>query len=99
MISRLFEAGGKIRIPVDAGSKSREITSDSPLGATYRIEKREVHLIDGKAEVAAAPGSATTIKTSVFGQPVFGDLDGDGDEDAALFLVHKPGGSGTFKNG
>ena len=28
--------------------------------------------------------------------PVFGDLDDDGDEDAALILVYDPGGSGTF---
>jgi hypothetical protein len=27
---------------------------------------------------------------------VYGDLDGDGDDDAALILVHNPGGSGTF---
>jgi hypothetical protein len=27
---------------------------------------------------------------------VFGDLNEDGNEDAALFLVHQPGGSGTF---
>jgi len=30
------------------------------------------------------------------GQPVFGDLNEDGNKDAALFRMHKPGGSGTF---
>ena len=44
----------------------------------------------------AAPGSATRIRTWVFGEPVWGDLNGDGVEDAALLLVHAPGGSGTF---
>jgi hypothetical protein len=44
----------------------------------------------------ALPGSATIIKTSVFGKPIYGDLDEDGDEDAALFIVFDPGGSGCF---
>jgi hypothetical protein len=67
-----------------------------PLNATYTIEEREINLLNGRSEVEAAPLSTTKIKTSVFGRPVFGDLDGDGDEDAALILVHDPGGSGTF---
>lgn len=69
---------------------------DGVLNATYMIEKQEVHLIDGRAEVQAAPGSAAKITTTVFGKPVFGDLDGDGHDDAVLFLMHDPGGSGTF---
>ena len=67
-----------------------------PLNATYLIEGRAVHLIDGSREVAAALGSATKIRTAVLGQPVYGDIDGDGDKDAALLLTHDPGGSGTF---
>jgi hypothetical protein len=27
---------------------------------------------------------------------VFGDLDGDGDEDAAVWLIHERGGTGSF---
>ena len=67
-----------------------------PGDATYRIEGHEVHLTDGLAEVQAAPGSATKVRTAVFGEPAHGDLNGDGVDDAALFLVHEPGGSGTF---
>jgi hypothetical protein len=44
----------------------------------------------------AAPGSVIKIRTAVWKRPVFGDLDGDGDDDAALLLIHDPGGSGTF---
>ena len=40
------------------------------LNATYTIEKREISLIDGRAEIQAAPGSAGKIITSVFGKPV-----------------------------
>jgi hypothetical protein len=67
-----------------------------PRNAIYTVERRPVPLRDGRHEAEAAPGSAAKAVTSVFGEPAFGDLDGDGDEDAVLLLVHDPGGSGTF---
>lgn len=33
---------------------------------------------------------------TIFGEPVLGDLDSDGDEDQALYVVEQPGGSGSF---
>jgi hypothetical protein len=44
--------------------------SAGPLNAAYTIEGKEVRLIDGHHEEPAAPGSATKIKTLVFGKPV-----------------------------
>lgn len=75
---------------------TRKGSAGDPLNATYTIEWQEISLLNGRSEVEAAPGSATKIITAVFGTVVLGDLDGDGDEDAALILVHAPGGSGTF---
>ena len=66
------------------------------LNATYLVEKQAIHLVNGQAEFQAAPGSAIKITTVIFGKPAYGDLNHDGREDAALFLVHDPGGSGTF---
>jgi hypothetical protein len=86
-----FILAGNERIPVAA----KESAAD-PLDASYTIEGQEIRLLNGRREVQAAPGSATRIKTSIFGKPVYGDLDGDSDEDAAMLLVHDPGGSGTF---
>ncbi len=84
-----FIQRGTSKIPVlDGGT--------DPLHASYRIEGQEVRLIGGRSEAEAAPGSAMKMVTSAFGQPVFGDLNDDGNEDAALLLVHRPGGSGTF---
>ena len=91
-----FIQAGTSRIPVPDGREAIETSATDPLQASYRIERQEVRLIDGQAEAEAAPGSATKIRTSVFGQPVFGDLNEDGNEDAALLLLHQPGGSGTF---
>lgn len=67
--------------------------------ATYPLE----YPADGTAELAggvyrepAAPNSALEISVQ-FGEPVaFGDLDGDGLEDAAVVLVSNTGGSGVF---
>lgn len=71
-------------------------TGPDPLNTTYRIEGQPIALVNGHHESLAAPGSATRVKTALWKQPVFGDLDGDGDEDAALLLTQDPGGSGTF---
>ncbi len=67
-----------------------------PLNATYRIDGREVRLVNGRAVESVAPSVKTKTKIVVCGQPVYGDLDGDGQRDAALLLVLDPGGSGTF---
>ena len=69
---------------------------ESPRDATYLVEAEPVRLLNGRAVRPAAPGAATTIRTQVLGAPTYGDIDGDGDTDAVLFLVQDPGGSGTF---
>src|SRR6185503_4941909 len=67
-----------------------------PLNATYTLDGQPVTLVNGKAETPVAPGSATKSTTTIFGQPILGDLNGDGKLDAAVILVQNPGGSGTF---
>lgn len=62
----------------------------------YEVEETQVLLVNGVAEMEAAPGSATKITTRYFGNEVFGDLNGDGKEDVAFLLTQDPGGSGTF---
>ena len=69
---------------------------ESPLDASYQIEGQWITLNNGHAEQPAAPGSASTIRTEVVGRWIGGDLEGDGDRDAVMILVHAPGGSGTF---
>jgi hypothetical protein len=56
-----------------------------PLNATYLIDGVAVPLRDGRHEEGAAPGSAAMIRTSAFGQSAYGDIDGEGDEDVAVF--------------
>ncbi|OGZ52841.1 MAG: hypothetical protein A3B25_01165 [Candidatus Ryanbacteria bacterium RIFCSPLOWO2_01_FULL_48_26] len=87
---------------VGAPAESAQATFD-PLNATYTIEGQPVNLVDGKSEVSIAEGklgaesgSAIKIITTLFGQPVTGDLNGDGKADAAVMIVENPGGTGTF---
>ncbi|MBW1864721.1 MAG: hypothetical protein JRI64_03570 [Deltaproteobacteria bacterium] len=71
-------------------------SATDPLNATYVVEGQIIRLIDGRSETEAVPGSATKVITSVFGKPVYGNIDGEGDVDAVLILTYDPGGSGTF---
>jgi hypothetical protein len=90
----IFAVVALLVLPAQAGPSDSSF--DGVLNATYTIEKQEVRLIGGRSEVQAAPGSAAKITTVVFGEPVCGDLDGDGREDATLFLMNDPGASGSF---
>lgn len=67
-----------------------------PLNTSYDIDGERVLLTNGLSEVPVAPGAATLAITRVFGEPVFGDLNGDGAKDAAFVLIDTPGGTGTF---
>jgi hypothetical protein len=50
----------------------------------------------GHASVESFPGAASKTVVEILGEPVSGDLDGDGVADAAVLLVETTGGSGTF---
>jgi hypothetical protein len=67
-----------------------------PLAASYEIEGEPVTLVDGQAEWAAAPGSASRVQTRILGDPVAGDLDGDGVDDAVSWMLRQTGGTGSF---
>ena len=67
-----------------------------PANASYRVGGEMVTLENGLAEKPAAPGSASTVTTRILNDPVSGDLDGDGDEDAVVWLLQQTGGTGSF---
>jgi hypothetical protein len=66
-----------------------------PLNTAYVIDGETVLLKDGVSDVEIA-GSAARIQTQVFGEPKWGDINGDGKDDALLLLVQGTGGSGVF---
>jgi len=70
--------------------------ADSPKNATYIIGDKPVTLVDGKFEEEIAPGAASKRIVMAFNEPVYGDLDGDADDDALMLITDDSGGSGTF---
>lgn len=68
----------------------------TPGDATYMIDGQALTLRDDQAAAAPVAGAAGKTLARIFGEPVHGDLDGDGVADAALLLVVTSGGSGTF---
>jgi len=63
---------------------------------TYVVSGETFNLKNGKAENTDIPGSSTKNVLMTFGEPVLGDLNGDGISDAAVLLENDPGGSGSF---
>jgi heat shock protein HslJ len=64
--------------------------------ATYSIDGKFVTLVNGTAESEIAPGSASKLITTYFGNDVTHDLNGDGRPDTVFLLTQTGGGSGTF---
>lgn len=63
---------------------------------TYVIEKQQVVLVNGYAQMPVAPGSASKIVTKYFGNEAVGDLNGDSKVDTAFLLTQETDGTGTF---
>lgn len=88
-----------ILIPVLAGSLSAASAGPAatdPREATYWIAQELVSLSGGRSEMEAAPGTAMNVVTTLLEEAVSGDLNGDGVEDAAVWLLQQPGGTGSF---
>lgn len=75
---------------------TEQTVTTSPKNATYLIEGVPVTLINGTAETAAAPGSASMVETDYFGNEATYDFNADGRLDTAFLLVQSTGGTGIF---
>lgn len=63
---------------------------------TFMIDGQLVTLVNGISIVTEAPGSASKITTTYFGNEATGDLTGDGLPDTAFLITQDTGGSGLF---
>jgi predicted small lipoprotein YifL len=76
------------------------LTLEALKNAEYQSEfpkSKKARLTDGKYEEEIVPGSASKLVIVVYPDMyAFGDLNGDGVDDAAVVLATSGGGSGTF---
>jgi len=90
--------GAPVEVPSPAPTAAASLWTGLP-NAEYPVEGLSApaaRLKDGVFEEPAAPGSASKNRVELSQERAFGDLDGDGDEDAVVVLVVNRGGSGTF---
>ncbi len=96
----LKDGEGKLAVSyVAAPERSPRLTEDTLKNAEYRgiYEEETVQLTDGRYEGEPFVEGGASRPTVTFIDPyAFGDLDGDGVEDAAVLLAENSGGSGTF---
>lgn len=80
------------------GSQAAPLTEESLKNAEYQgIYPEAVELTDGQYEGEPFVEGGASRPTLSFTEPyAFGDLDGDGVDDAAVLLVENSGGSGSF---
>lgn len=95
------EAIGTVKEPSEPVVETQaELTLDALRNATYPSEWEDsgvVTLTNGRYEGEPyVEGGATRLVITLISPFAFGDLDGDGADDAAVILVANPGGSGTF---
>jgi hypothetical protein len=70
------------------------VTSATP--EMFTINGEQITLVNGKYEKELAPGSASKMTVTYFGNEAQGDFNGDGKEDRAYLVTQNSGGSGTF---
>ena len=90
---------GALPAAASTPAQSAELTPEALANATYSSDYAatgEITLVDGQAEEEIAPGSASKLVVTLIEPTAFGDLDGDGVDDAAVLLASNSGGSGTF---
>lgn len=84
--------------PVATGAQPTRRFAEELRYATYPIDTTadgKAPLEDGVYEASVAGSSGANV-VRLGPAPAFGDLDGDGVEDAAVILLANPGGSGSF---
>ncbi len=80
-------------------SVNQPLTINELKSGEYRAEwsaKGKIKLNEGVYKEKIVPDSATELVIKLSDKIAFGDLNGDGAEDAAVILISDPGGSGTF---
>ncbi len=80
---------------IDSSSQPPPETTALGRNASFTVNGAPVMLVDGVSSVPVGNSAATTT-TRYLGSETKGDLNGDGQEDAAFWVTQDAAGSGTF---
>jgi hypothetical protein len=94
-LKSISQITGTSNLPPVSNTAKGEMFSD-PLNGTYTIGQEVITFVNGKSEQEVAPGSVMKMETNVFGVPVYGDINNDGQKDAVFFVSQETGGTGIF---
>lgn len=83
-------------VPVCKLGLSSVSLGQTPESATYYLEDQAFTLDNGQAQLNQGNGESGLTQIKIFGQPVYGDLNGDELEDAVVVLQQANGGTGVF---
>ncbi|MBX4195548.1 tetratricopeptide repeat protein [Candidatus Parcubacteria bacterium] len=75
---------------------SKDTSRPDPSNATFDFEDGPITLKNGSASTELAPGSVLSLDTEITRDITYGDVNGDGKNDAALIILQSGGGSGMF---
>lgn len=103
----LIIAGAGFYFFANRSEAPTEVTPEQPTGATdsfrpdssnatFTFDDGAITLSAGRNERPVAPGSAFTEETVILDHTAYGDINGDGRNDAVLFLARYGAGSGSF---
>lgn len=73
-----------------------EMTTPDVKNMSYIVSGEIFNLKNGRAENTYSTSSASKNILNIFGEPVYGDLNGDSVMDAVILLENNTGGSGMF---
>lgn len=100
LTDRTISTGWPIGVSkIQTSQTAGNLTLAALRNATYNVEYTAdgtAPLTNGEYREPAAPGSATETVVRLGDQVAYGDLTGDGQDEAVALLISDPGGSGTF---
>jgi heat shock protein HslJ len=82
--------------PLENSTSTIVITPVDVKNSNYTVGGETFTMVNGEASKEIEGNTSSRNTLSIFGEPIYSDLNNDGVKDAAVLLVNNQGGSGTF---
>jgi hypothetical protein len=92
----VFNNASNVKPTAPIETKNTNFTHPDASNATFEFEDGPITLKNGSNEENIVPGGELTQTTSLTNTIGYGDINGDGKDDAVVVLIQSGGGSGVF---